>query len=181
MILPDTLAPLPVAEDASKPEVESEFVTESAIRQLLVGSMALGSRERTGIESTEDFAFPGRVDFGDEVLFAVRDGEGKVTPILPAGPHPAFVPRESSMSAPVVADPGVRSVAASPAERVAGKKTSLWILGSAAAAGFMLVIGWRVLPLDASEPVPTRPPSEVRADSPSAPLIVRTDAEAGRP
>lgn len=93
MILPDTLAPLPVAEDSDRKPTENAFVADSVVRQLLVGPMTV-SRPRGEVEMVD---FAGRADLGEEMLFSVprpMASDGRMTA------HPAFVPVDRPAAAP---------------------------------------------------------------------------------
>ncbi len=132
MILPDTLAPLPVAEDAVKAGETEDFVSESAIRQLLVGPMAVVASGMRG--DVVDFA--GRPDLGEEMLFSIpREARAEAKPMA-RRPHPAFVPGERRAAPPVP-----RSRAGSDARPTSMKGIAV-VIGTGLAASILMTWGW---------------------------------------
>ncbi|GAA5482397.1 hypothetical protein [Haloferula sargassicola] len=176
MILPDTLAPLPVAEDAGKREIETEFVAESVVRQLLVGPMSVLPQHPA--EEMADFA--GRSDLGEKAPFRIRRDLKLEPAILEAGTHPAFAASERRAAAPRPRGPQVQK-----ADRTSVKGLAI-VLGSGIAAAVLMTAVWiSAMP---SDPEPTLQAPAVRIDRAAAAggesdelLLVRSQWETDTP
>ncbi|MEM9236344.1 MAG: hypothetical protein AAGB14_06150 [Verrucomicrobiota bacterium] len=136
MIIPDTLRPLPVtpatAEGKSAPEKDPEdFVSEAAVRQLLVGPMKVSSMNASRVPAGDVFA--GRDDLSEaeakpfvptRPTRSCRTEPAKA--FKPSGPHPALSkPRTAAPPRPrIEVDAGMKS------RRLADH---WWVLGMGAA------------------------------------------------
>ncbi|BCX48843.1 hypothetical protein HAHE_27510 [Haloferula helveola] len=186
MILPDNLKPLPVAPGkeegaASKSRDLGDFVSEAAVKQLLVGPLSVNRCDPKFGGSRHGFA--GRADVGDASPFVSLSSdefydEAPAKSFEPRGPHPAMAePRRAAAPVP-------RSTREGEFGRYPAAER-MWVMAMGVVL-LAMIIGGVLFKLATREPAGSPVEHAEKSERPASALhgkaaLAATDPEAGMP